>query len=251
MNRRSWTIATLLVLLAVSPAVAQFRDFVRVQGDQLVEGGQPFRFIAWNIPNLHLVEDNIPFEPTVTISGDPSGVVSGWRLPDRFEITDALATVRAMGGTVVRTYVISVRRPQDGPQEPRHVLGPGQFNEEAFRALDQVLQVANEQGVRLIIPLVCNWHWWGGRAEYARFRGKPKDAFWTDPQLIADFKETIRFVVTRTNTLTGVRYADDKAILCWETGNELECPPAFTREIAAYIKSLDPQHLVMEGFHAG
>ena len=67
-----------------------------------------------------------------------------------------------------------------------------------------------------------NWHWWGGRAQYAGFRGKSQDDFWTDPQLIADFKETIRFVLTRTNTLTGVRYADDKAILCWETGNELQ-----------------------------
>lgn len=219
---------------------SQFKDFVRVRGDQLVEEGRAFRFISWNIPNLHLVEDHIPFAETQG---------TGWRWPDRFEITDALATVRQMGGQVVRTYVLSVQRTNDAPGVPRHVLGPGQFNEEAFRALDQVLQIANEQGVRLIIPFVCNWHWWGGRAEYAGFRGKPKEDFWTDPQLIADLKETIRFVITRTNTLTGVRYADDKAILCWETGNELECPPAFTREIAAYIKSLDTNHPVMEGFH--
>ena len=104
------------------------------------------------------------------------------------------------------------------------MLGPGKFNEEAFRSLDLILQVANEQGVRLIIPLVNNWIWQGGRGEYAGFRGKTKDDFWTDPQLIADFKETIRFVLTRTNTLTGVRYCDDKAILCWETGNELSSP---------------------------
>ena len=241
--------ACVMTLAAVSPGESQFRDFVRVQGDRLVEDGKPFRFISWNIPNLHLVEDYIPFEPPVSATGEPSRNWSGWRLPDRFEITDALATVKDMGGTVVRTYVLSVRRTQDSPDVPRHVLGPGQFNEEAFRTLDQVLQVANEQGVRLIIPFVCNWHWWGGRAQYAGFRGKSKDDFWTDPQLIADLKETIRFVVTRTNTLTGVRYADDKAILCWETGNELECPPSFTREIAAYIKSLDPNHPVMEGLH--
>ena len=60
-------------------------------------------------------------------------------MPDRFEITDALATVRQMGGQVARTYVLSVQRTQDPPDVPRHVLGPGQFNEEAFRALDQVL----------------------------------------------------------------------------------------------------------------
>ena len=49
---------------------------------------------------------------------------------------------------------------------------PGKFNEDAFRTLDQVLDVANRTGVRLIIPFVDNWSWWGGRAEYAGFRGK-------------------------------------------------------------------------------
>lgn len=213
--------------------------FITARGDQLVDGTQPFRFLSWNIPNLQMVEDNVPFTET-----------NPWRLPDRFELTDALATVRQMGGTVARTYVLSVQRTNDGPGEPRHVLAPGKFNEEAFRALDLALQVANEQGVRLIIPFVDNWSWQGGRAEYAGFRGKSKDAFWTDPDVIADFKQTIRFIVTRTNTLTGVRYCDDKAILCWETGNEVESPAAWTREIAAYIKSLDRNHLVMDGFNA-
>jgi hypothetical protein len=142
-------------------------------------------------------------------------------------------------------------RGDDPPPQASHVLGVGKFNEEAFVALDRVLQAANEQGVRLVIPLVNNWPWMGGRGEYAAFRGKDKNAFWTDPQLIADFEQTIKFVLTRTNTLTGVRYCDDKAVLCWETGNELDSPAAWTREIAAYIKSLDTNHLVMDGNTSG
>ena len=212
--------------------------FITTHDGQLFDGDKPFRFISWNIPNLHLIEDDFAF-------GEFK--LSGARLPDRFEITDALATVRQMGGQVVRTYVISVVRTNDAAGTPRHVLGPGRFNEAAFRSLDQVFQIANEQGVRLIIPFVDNWWWWGGRAEYAGFRGKTKNDFWTDPQLIADFKQTIHFMLTRTNTLTGVRYEDDPAVLCWETGNELECPHAWTREIAGYIKSLDTNHLVMDG----
>lgn len=204
-----------------------------------MEGGKPFRFISFDIPNLQMIEDNVPFTEA-----------NPWRLPDQFELTDALATVRQMGGTVARTYVISVLRTNDPPGTPRHVLGPGKFNEEAFGALDLALKIANEQGVRLIIPLVDNWIWMGGRAEYAGWHGKTKDDFWTDPQIIADFKQTIRFILTRTNTRTGVRYADDKAVLCWETGNELSSPPSWTREIAAYIKSLDPHHLVMDGLNA-
>jgi hypothetical protein len=113
-----------------------------------------------------------------------------------------------------------------------------------------VLQVANEVGVRLIIPFVDNWKWWGGPREYAGFRGKPQEAFWTDPQVIADLKTTIKFLITRKNTFTGTLYRDDKTILAWETGNELEAPYLWTKEIAAYIKSLDTNHLLAEGTNA-
>jgi len=223
---------------ATQAGVPAIRDFVRVRGDQLVEGDRPFRFISFNIPNLHLVEDNLGLDQT-----------NAWRLPDRFEIHDALASVRQQGGTVVRTYVLSVVRPQDTPGAPRHVLGPDRFNEEAFRTLDLVLQIAHEQGIRIIVPFVDNWSWWGGITEYAGFRGKPKEAFWSDPQVIDDFKATVRHLVLRKNTLTGVRYADDPTILCWETGNELQSPAAWTREIAGYLKTLDAHHPVMDGFH--
>jgi hypothetical protein len=218
---------------------AALHDFIKARGDQLMEGDKPFRFISWNLPNLQIIEDNLPFTQ-----------VNPWRLPDEFEITDGLVSVRQLGGTVVRTYIFSVQRTNDTSDMPRHVLGPGKFNEQAFREFDLVLRIADEQGIRLVIPLVDNWTWQGGRAEYAGFRGKSRDAFWTDPEVINDFKKTIQFVLLRTNTLTGIRYCDDKAILCWETGNELFSPPSWTREIASYIKSLDTNHLVMDGVGA-
>ena len=242
MKLRSMKVAIVLTcFLTVSSmsllcAESALHDFITVRGDQLMEGDKPFRFISFNLPNLQMIEDNMPFTET-----------NPWRLPDEFEIRDGLMTVRQMGGLVARTYSLSVVRTKDDPGMPAYVLGPGKFNEEAFRKLDLVLQVANEEGVRLIIPFVNNGRWHGGRAEYAGFRGKSRDKFWTDPQLIADFKETIRFILTRTNTLTGVRYCDDKAILCWETGNELSSTAEWTREIARYIKSIDTNHLVMDG----
>ncbi|HMP05515.1 MAG TPA: cellulase family glycosylhydrolase [Lacipirellulaceae bacterium] len=220
------------------PASAQISEFITRRGDQLYEGDQPFRFISFNIPNLLLVEDN--FAP---------GAETPWGWPNEYELTDALESVRQMGGTVVRTYVLSVRR-DAGSDIGDHVYvrGPGEFNEEAFRALDLALEVAHKTGVRLIIPLVDNWKWQGGRAEYAAFRGKQPDDFWTDEQLIADFEETVRFVLSRVNTRTGVPYKDDPAILAWETGNELDSPPEWTARIAALIKQLAPHQLVVDGY---
>ena len=214
--------------------------FITRDGSRLMDGGDEFRFISFNIPNLHYVEDDLAFDQP-----------NPWRLPDEFEIADGLRAVDQMGGRVVRIYTLSVRRQDDDASIPRHVLGPGQFNEEAFRALDKVLEQANRTGIRVIVPFVDQWSWWGGIAEYARFRGLKGTDFWTDPQLIADFKQTIRFVLERKNTYTGTLYRDDKAILAWETGNELSNPPAWSREIAAYIKSVDPNHLVIDGYHAG
>ena len=239
MKIRFLTALFFIATASVFAAETSLQNFITARGGQLLDGEKPFRFLSLNIPNLLIVEDNVPFAEE-----------NPWRLPDKFEVNDGLATLAQMGGIVTRSYVITVVKTNDLPGTPRHVLAPGKFNEEAFRTLDEVLAAANRTGVRVIIPFVDNWAWQGGRAEYAGWRGKTKDDFWTDPQLIADFKQTIHFILTRTNTITGVRYADDKAVLCWETGNEIASPPVWTREIAHYIKSLDTNHLVMDGFNA-
>ncbi len=231
------TIFLALIVIPFSTHLhAQFANFVTRDGDKLMDGNQQLRFISFDTPNLHYVEDYLPFSGT-----------NPWRLPDEFEIRDALTTIKQLGGKVTRIYVLSVRRQDDTSEIRRHIDGPGLFNVDAFETLDKVLQVANEVGVRVVIPFVDNWKWWGGVAEYAAFRGKQRDAFWTDPQLINDFEKTIEFLVNRTNTYTGIKYKDDKAILAWETGNELVNPYSWTRTIAAYIKGLDANHLVMEG----
>jgi len=239
-SRLAALILALFFLSSAAHAQNDMRYFITRSGDRLMEGSKEYRFISFNIPNLHLVEDNMAFEAT-----------NEWRFPDEFEITDALQSIKQMGGRVARMYVISICK-KDGPNPiPCHVKKPGEFNEEAFRALDKVLEIANRTGVRVIIPLVDNWKWWGGAEQYAEHRGLPAEAFWTDQGIISDFKQTIQFVINRRNTYTGTLYKDDKAILAWETGNELYSPYSWTKEIAAYIKSLDSHHLVWDGFYIG
>jgi mannan endo-1,4-beta-mannosidase len=239
MSSRWVLLLVVATLILAPPAHAQeggFEAFVTRRGDQLVEGVRPLRFISFNIPNLLVIEDAFEF------LGE-----SPWRWPDEFEIDDALESIRQMNGRVARTYVLSVRREGSDMGECVHVLGPGKFNEEAFAALDLVLKTANKKGIRVIIPLVDNWKWMGGAEQYAAFRGKQAAEFWTDRQLIDDFKQTVKYVVTRRNTLTSELYRDDKAILGWETGNEIDAPPEWTAEIAAYLKELDANHLVIDG----
>ena len=229
-------------IVAPTPAEegpSAFEHFVAVKDGRLFDGDRELRFISFNIPNLNYVEDELAFHR-----------LHPYRLPEEYEIRDALESVRQMGGQVVRLYTIPVRRMQDPADVPTFVLAPGQLDEASMQAMDRVLAVANQVGVRLIVPLLNNWQWMGGVPQYAAFREKDEGEFWTDPQLIADFEKTVELVVTRTNTLTGVDYRDDKAILCWETGNELQAPYSWTHEIAAYLQELDPNHLVMDGYYA-
>lgn len=222
--------------MLVQCASSQFTNFITRRDDKIFDGEKEFRFISFNIPNLHYIEDYLPFDST-----------NPWRLPDEYEIRDALSTIKILGGKVARIYVLSVRKENDSTQIIRHIKSPGEFDEDAFRTLDKVMQIANEIGVRIIIPFVDNWHWWGGPKEYAAFRGKIRDEFWSDSTLISDFKKTISFLINRKNYFTGVLYKEDKALLAWETGNELSAPYKWTNEIASYIKSLDSNHLVIEG----
>lgn len=219
---------------------SRFEHFISVDNDRLMEGDAPFRFISFNVPNLHVIEDNLPFDQP-----------NPWRWPDEFEIRDALKTIVQMGGQVARIYTLTVRRPDDGADVPRHIQGPGEFNERAFEHLDQILAIANELGIRLIIPLVDNWSWMGGRAEYCSFRNKDASVFYTDTEIIDDFKTTIDFVLNRKNTITGVQYKNDKAILAWELGNELkDCPTRWTTEMARYMKTIDKNHLINDGLQS-
>lgn len=229
----------MLLLSVAAHAQSPLQHFITRDGHRLMDGKEEFRFLSINMPTLNYNEDVFDFEATQPFS-----------LPDEFEIRDAFETYKQLGGRVVRMYTIPVRMQMEPADVPTYVEAPGLFNEEAFRTMDMVLAYANTYHIRIIFPLVNNWDAFGGKPQYAHFRNLPQDEFWTNRQLIDDFKKTINYVLNRRNTITGQLYKDDKAILCWETGNELRSPEAWTREICRYIKSTDPNHLVMDGYYA-
>ena len=237
------------LVAALNPAFSQdyqggFRHFITRDGDRLMDGDQEFRFIGTNMPGLDLPYDYF--------YGIPERMV----LPTPWEQEDGFKTMARMGFTCVRTWNLPIASVnEEGAERFKQVLGPGKFNEEAFVAVDHLFALANKYGIRVIFSLTADaGDFLGGVEEYAAHRGKPRAAFFTDPQVKEDYKATLRHVLTRRNTVTGVPYAEDKAVLAWQFGNEMdrtkpgeEIQAGWQAEMAAYIKSLDKNHLVAYG----
>lgn len=166
--------------------------------------------------------------------------------------------VKGMNGRVIRTYTL-------GFGWNHHVRGIRSYNEEAFKAFDYLLFLARKHGIRLIIPLVNNHNGddsqgslgFGSYVDFCAYRGKKPSQFYTDPQLVDDFKNLVQDVLVRVNTFNGIAYKDDPTVLFWETGNELGgwtgTPPAasWTIAVAQKIKSIAPKALVMDGTFGG
>lgn len=204
-------------------AQAEFTNYITRSGDRFMDGTETFRFVGSNVPFL----------------------ARAWT--DPAEIEDAIKAAGMSGMNVVRLYPFEVRMSSDPPGTFRHVTGPGDFNESAFKLFDKILLTANQYNVRLIVPFVDRYNYVGGTADWAAFRGKSESEFYTDPVVKQDFKNFIAYVINRTNTYTNVPYKNDKAIMAWQLGNELFSTDSWTSEMAAYVKSLDPNHLVGDG----
>ncbi|WP_026522898.1 carbohydrate binding domain-containing protein [Butyrivibrio sp. VCB2001] len=235
-----------MVAAAEPPGNAGFSNYVTVSGTKLMDGENELRFVSLNYPQA--------------TSDTP------------WEHANAMKTFRAMGGNVTRTYTIPVFNGQNSATA--YVTGVDSegnltFNEDALNMLDDVLAKANQYGIRVIVPFVDHWHWIGGMDGYVWLAGEsdgkaPSQSgfqdwawrFYSSERCMDLFKQMITHLLNRTNSVTGVMYKDDPAILCWETGNEIgnrsqverdEELSAWTNEVVAHVKSIDSNHLVLDG----
>jgi mannan endo-1,4-beta-mannosidase len=122
-----------------------------------------------------------------------------------------------------------------------------------LQLLDRTIALAEQHGIKLILPLVNYWDDFGGVNQYLRWFGlAERPTFFTDPQVNAAYRNYAEHLLLRTNTRTRRRYCDEPAILAWELANEPRCEIpggvevlcAWVNEMSAFLKSIDPNHLV-------
>ncbi|XP_059668151.1 mannan endo-1,4-beta-mannosidase 6 isoform X2 [Cornus florida] len=212
---------------------------VQKKGNQFVVKGQPFYMNGFNTYWL------------MVFAADQS---------TRGKVSEVFQEASAVGLTVCRTWAFN-----DGQWRALQ-KSPSIYDEEVFKALDFVVSEAKKYKIRLILSLVNNWDAYGGKPQYVKW-GKAAglnltsdDDFFSHPSLRSYYKAHVNTVLNRVNTLTNITYKDDPTIFAWELMNEPRCTSdptgdklqAWIEEMAVYVKSIDPKHLVeigLEGFY--
>lgn len=177
------------------------------------------------------------------------------------ELVAQLGVHADAGATLLRVWFAN----DFAPRGTQPTLGV--FNEAALARVDFVMAAAAAYGIRVIGVLSNYWPFAGGWQAWVDAAGpvggRPIETFLTDASLRATFKTWVTTMVNRTNTITGVTYANDPTLAVWELANEphttdnlekdvLHIPPGtimctWVADMAAHIKDLDANHLVATG----
>jgi mannan endo-1,4-beta-mannosidase len=263
MNKKLFAFAVLvlvgsaaIVFLVASPSstpTASNDQFVRQRGGRFMIGQKPFRFVGANVAVMYRDED-------------------------RARMPETLRQAAQAGIKVVRVWAFGEGGPDDvKPMAdfedwPRHHYfrrAPGEWNEDAFTHLDKVIAEAAKNNIYVQLCLTNWWRDTGGVTQYLRWAGINDAAddsykfginnekailFYSNPETRRLYREHLEKLATRRNTITGVLYRDDPTIFGWELMNEAQVITgrwaerrAWFEEMSAYLKSLDPNHLIAPG----
>jgi mannan endo-1,4-beta-mannosidase len=207
--------------------------FVTRNGSSLSLCGQPFQALG---SNLYYVQSYSVYE-----AGNLRTVADGF--------DDAVR----MSMPVMRIWAFN-ETPSGDDAVIRKV--PNSYNEKGLVGLDTAIAEAKKRGIRVILVLTNYWKDYGGLPQYATWAGaNSADDFYTNTTMQGYFKNYAVMFANRTNTVTGIAYKDEPAILAWEIANELRCPSCKDStamldtidSLSKFLKSLFPNHLIADG----
>jgi mannan endo-1,4-beta-mannosidase len=119
-----------------------------------------------------------------------------------------------------------------------------------------------KRSIKAVMILNNFWYWSGGMAQYVSWQEGtsipyPGDwntfmnysaKFYSCGQCQGWYRNYIKMMIDHVNGYNGLPYHDDPTIFSWELANEpRRVPDGWIDDTAAYIKSLDPNHLITTG----
>lgn len=262
MKRTMLALCLLIPLLISSCSIFEiFRerdDFIRVRGTQFLHNEKPYYFAGANMWYGCYI-------------GSPG------ETGDRPRLLRELDSLCANGIVNLRILAASEDSYIRGSVKPAIQRGPGDVDESLLQGLDFLLAEMSKRRMHGVLYLNNYWEWSGGMVVYNVWSGKdpvdPTDTtkgwgafmefsatFYANQAADSMYREYVRKVVLRTNTVNGRKYTEDPTIMSWQLANEPRPGwrgsvaeknlPAFYRWIdqtALYIHSLDTNHLVSTG----
>lgn len=243
MKHWALTLIVLLLLqkqkLLVQVAAVGGNGFITARGIHFMLNGNPYYANGFNAYWL------------MYFASDPS---------QRSKVSAVFQEASSHGLTVARTWAFN-----DGGYRALQ-YSPGSYNEQVFKGLDFVVAEARRNGIKLVLSLVNNYESFGGKKQYvnwARSQGQyltSDDDFFRNPVVKGFYKNHVKTVLNRYNTITGVVYKNDPTIMAWELMNEPRCTSdssgrtiqAWIMEMASHVKSIDRNHMLeagLEGFY--
>ncbi|MDP3275411.1 MAG: cellulase family glycosylhydrolase [Deltaproteobacteria bacterium] len=181
------------------------RGFVRRLGHCLVRDGARVRVVGSSA--FHLQEESVRQE-------------LGWG-PSRDSVQRTFDVAARAGVRVLRIAAFNERIDDVATIQS----SPGVLREEGLRGLDRVIEQAHAHDILLIVVLSNYWEDYGGIPQYAQWLGLPSDypergLLWREARIRAALADYATRIVTRVNTRTSRRYANEPTILAWELVNE-------------------------------
>ena len=138
---------------------------------------------------------------------------------------------------------------------------PGEYDEQALRDLDAVIAYGKERNISFILPFINYWDQLGGICQYNVWAGLEYEQARTNMEFFLNneqtqqwYKNYIEMLMNRENTVTGITYKNEPAILSWQVMNEArnnaqdpQILADWYQEIAQYIKTISDNQLVSTG----
>jgi len=246
-------ILTMAVLAFSDCASKQASPFAKVDGNQFVINGKPYHYIGANFWYGAILG-------STGMGGDRNRLISELDFMKSNGIDNLRILIGSDGEMGIPTKV-----------EPTLQVKPGVYNDTIFDGLDFLLSEMGKRGMYAVLYFTNAWEWSGGYGQYLNWAGKGKnpipniDGWQAYMKYVKQYasceechkmlKDHIKAIMSRTNRYSKLKYTDDPAIFAWEIGNEPrafsdENKPAFVawlREMSAYIKSIDKNHMVTIG----
>lgn len=232
--------------------------FVTREGTRLMRDGKPYRIVGANLWYAAWLGADADYG-------------------DRARLLRELDRLRALGINNLRIMAAAEEGPLRNSIKPGFTRADGSANAALFEGLDFALAAIAERGMTAVLVLSNFWEWSGGLQTLLwRATGNHIDmgdpahpwpafadataAAYAKPEAVALYRDHVRALLARRNTVSGLAYADDPAIMSWQLANEprpggSDAAIAANRaaylgwiaDTAALIRTGAPHHLVSLG----